>query len=282
MGITETLNIEAQFRRVSVLIAEGKQLAAVQVLKKLLNEPEAERNATVKLADIYDKAGQTKSAIDLFNKYLKKNSDDDEIVKLVSYFLVRNKLFADAKIFINNFQNIEDENMDYLRGIVNYYTQKFHSSKEVFSNFLSKYKNSELIPSAFFFLAKIHFHDSEYNNALDAIKKSIEYFPNNAESHKLEADIYLQKEMYYHANESIRRALKLNPSVIEWRHFQIKILILLDEIKKAKLKLETISDESDTSAEIFKMIGNWHLKNKDVVEANKYFDIANDIGKKTS
>ncbi|MDA3860925.1 MAG: tetratricopeptide repeat protein [Melioribacteraceae bacterium] len=282
MGITESLNIEAQFKKASSLINEGKQLAAIQIYRKLLNEKESERNATIKLADIYDQAGQTNSAIDLFNKYLDRNSDDDEIIKLVSYFLVRNSLFEDAEKFINKFQNVHDENMDFLKGIVNYHTSKFQISQKLFSAFIEEYKFSEFVPSALFYLSKIYLKNLQYDDALAAIKKSIELSSSNADSHKIEAEIYFKKEMYYHANESIHKALKINPSVIEWRHFQIKILILLDEISKAKGKLNDAVDKSDSSAEIFNMLGSWHLKKKEVVEANKYFEIAKSINPKTS
>jgi len=282
MGITESLNIEMQFKKASSLVNEGKQLAAIQIYRKLLNEKESERNATIKLADLYDQAGQTNSAIDLFNKYLDRNSDDDEIIKLVSYFLVRNSLFKEAEVFINKFQNVKDENMDFLKGIANYHTNKFQVSLRLFSTFLEEYSSSELVPSVLFYLSKIYLQNSQYDDALASIKKSIELSASNAESYKIEAEIYFKKDMYYHANESIHKALKLNPSSIEWVHFQIKILILLDEIKKAKAKLNTVIDKSDSSAEILNMLGSWHLKNKEVPEANKYFEIAKGINSKTS
>ena len=53
MGITDTLNIEANFKKASALLNEGNQLAAIQIYKKLLTQKEAERNATIKLADLY-------------------------------------------------------------------------------------------------------------------------------------------------------------------------------------------------------------------------------------
>ena len=86
--------------------------------------------------------------------------------------------------------------------------------------------------------------------------------------------------MYYHANESIVKALKLNSSIIEWKHLEVKILILLDEIKKAKSKLENAIDESDSTSEILTMFGNYFLKNKEITEANKYFEMANNINTK--
>ena len=277
MGITESLNIEAQFKKATAYVLEGKSLAAIQIYKKLIGVKESERNATIKLADLYDQAGQTNSAIELFYKYLENNSDDEEIIKLVSYFLVRNSLFSEAEKFIHKFNDVKDENMDFLRGIVNFHTGKYAVTQNLFSEFVDDYSDSELLPNVQFYLAKIYFLDSSYDNALKSIKHSIRLKKNNAEFHKLEAEIYFKKEMYYHANESINKALKLNPSVVEWKHFQIKILILLDEIKKVKEKLDHFIDESDSSAEILHLIGNWYLKNKDVPEANKYFEKAKGI-----
>jgi tetratricopeptide (TPR) repeat protein len=279
MGITESLNIDAKFRKATAFIQQGNTLAAIQIYKNLLLIPEAERKATIKLADIYDQAGNLNSAVELFEAYLKHNSDDSEIIKLVSYFLVRNSLFTEARRFINKF-DIKDENMDFLRGVVNFHTQKFVDSHKIFTEFITKYNSSELLPSVLFYLSKIYFINSDFDSALKAVKKSIELLGDNPEAYKLEADIYFNKEMYYHANESIGKALKLNPSVIAWRHFQIKILILLDEINKVKEKLHTVIDESPSSAEILYMIGKWHLQKNEKKEANRYFAIAETINQK--
>jgi|GEM_PF-2638404 len=280
MGIIESLNIEAQFKKASGYIANNNQLAAIQIYNKLLQFDEAERNATIKLADLYDKAGKTNAAIDLFNKYLDKNSDDTEIIKLVGYFLVRNSLFDEAELFINKFSLIKDENLFFLKGLVSFHRGEYYDSQQQFVLFLNEYKSSELVPSSFFYLAKIYLKNTLYDDALISIKKSIEISPDYAESHKIEAEVYFQKEMFYHANESINKALKLNPSVIEWRHLQIKILILLDEINKVKQNLKDAIDESESSSEILYMLGNWYLKNKEIPEANKYFEIAKSLSTK--
>jgi len=277
MGITDTLNIEANFKKASALLNGGNQLAAIQIYKKLLTQKEAERNATIKLADLYDQSGNTKSAIELFNNYLKRNHNDEEVIKLVSYYLVRNSLFDEASRFISKYQSIKDENMDFLKGVVSFHISELGSSINIFNKFLKEYKFSELAPSVLFYISRIYILNGQFDDALKAIKSSIKLSPNNAETYKIEAEIFFRMEMYYHANESIRRALKLNPSVIEWRHFQIKILVLLDEINKAEDKLSNALDSSDSSAEILHLIGKWHLKNKDVPIANKYFEKAKNI-----
>ncbi|MCK5456605.1 MAG: tetratricopeptide repeat protein, partial [Melioribacteraceae bacterium] len=264
-------------KKASALLNEGNQLAAIQIYKKLLTKKEAERNATIKLADLYDQSGNTKSAIKLFNSYLKRNSNDEEVIKLVSYYLVRNSLFDEASKFISKYESVKDENMDFLKGVVNFHLNELRKSVNIFNKFLKNYKSSELVPSVLSYISKIFLLKNKLEDALKAIKNSIELSSNNAETHKIEAEIYFKKEMYHHANESIRRALKLNPSVIAWRHFQIKILVLLDEINKAEEKLSNAMDGSDSSAEILHLIGNWHLKNKDVPIANKYFKKAKGI-----
>jgi len=279
MGIIESLNIEAQFKKASVYISNNNTLAAIQIYQKLIMHEESERDSTIKLADLYDKAGKTKSAVDLFNRYLEKNSNDEEIIKLVSYFLVKNSLFNDAQVFIDKFQNIQDDNLLFLKGLVNFHKNEFYDSQQIFVLFLSKYKTSKLVPSVFSYLAKIYLQNSLFDDALKSIKKSIELSDGAAESYKIEAEIYLFKEMYYHANESIKKALKLNPTLIEWKHLEIKILILLDEIKKAKSKFDDAFDESESTYKILNMFGNWYLKNKEIIEANKYFEMAKDINK---
>ncbi|PIQ08576.1 MAG: hypothetical protein COW71_10885 [Ignavibacteriales bacterium CG18_big_fil_WC_8_21_14_2_50_31_20] len=279
MGIIESLNIEAQFKKASVYISNNNTLAAIQIYQKLIMHEESERDSIIKLADLYDKAGKTKSAVDLFNRYLEKNSNDEEIIKLVSYFLVKNSLFNDAQVFIDKFQNIQNDNLLFLKGLVNFHKNEFYDSQQIFVLFLSKYKTSKLVPSVFFYLAKIYLQNSLFDDALKSIKKSIELSDGAAESYKIEAEIYLFKEMYYHANESIKKALKLNPTLIEWKHLEIKILILLDEIKKAKSKFDDAFDESESTYKILNMFGNWYLKNKEIIEANKYFEMAKDINK---
>ena len=277
MGITDTLNIEVNFKKAAALVNEGNELAAIQIYKKLLTQKESERNATIKLADLYDQSGNRKSAIDLFNSYLNRNSDDEEVIKLVSYYLVRNSLFNEASKFISKYESVKDENMEFLKGVVSFHIKDFRKSLNIFNDFLRDYISSELSASVLFYISKIYLINNQFEDAQKAIKSSIERSPNNAETYKIEAEIYFKKEMYFHANESISKALKLNPSVIEWRHFQIKILVLFDEIYKAEEKLLNIMDNSDSSAELLHLLGNWHLKNKDVPIANKYFAKAKGI-----
>ena len=280
MGITEILNIESQLKKASALINSGNQLGAIQILRKLLSVKDAKRSATLKLADIYDKSGNTAAAIDLFNDYLDENPDDVEIIKLVSYYLVQNSLFKEAAKFIIKFDKFDDENIEFLKGVVNFYIKKYSLSNRIFNNFLDVFPESELIPSVYFYLARIYYYDSMFDDALLSAKKSLELFPNNAEALRLEAEIYFSKEMFYHADESIRKALKLNPSIIEWRHFQIKILLMLDEINKAEENLSVALDNSKSSAEILQLIGTWHLKNNSLPKAEKYFEKAKEINPK--
>jgi len=173
MGIIESLNIEVQFKKAYAYLNNNNTLAAIQIYQQLLKYEESERKSTIKLADLYDKAGKTKSAIDLFIRYLDRNSDDEEIIKLVSYYLVKNSLFDDAEIFIDKFQNIKDENLLYLKGIVNYHKNKFHDSLQIFVELLNNYKSSQLVPSVFFYLSKIYLQNSLYDDALKSIQKSI-------------------------------------------------------------------------------------------------------------
>ena len=111
MGITEQLHIDSSMKKASVFISDGNHLAAIQIYKKLLEEKEAERIATIKLADIYDQIGKGDAAIKLFNSYLEKNGTDEEVIRLVSFYMLRNSMFEEAFKFVDKYQHINDENM---------------------------------------------------------------------------------------------------------------------------------------------------------------------------
>lgn len=271
MGITAQLHMDSSMRKASTFIGEGNHLAAIQIYKKLLNSQESERIATIKLADLYDQLGNGSAAIKLFNKYLDKNGTDEEVIRLVSFYMLRNSMFEEAFKFVDKFQHINDENMDYIRSLLYYHTKQFEIAHINFKNYLSKYNSSEFIPNVYLYLAKTHMIFSDYDEALSSVKKSIEYSDKIPELHKVEAEIYYHKEMYYHAGESIRKAVKMNPTIIEWRHLQIRILLMLGEVSKAELHLEETIDNSPVSAELLTLLGHSYLKSDKVEIARNYF-----------
>lgn len=272
--MTKYLQIESNFKKASLFVAEGNYLAAIQIYKKLLEIEDAERSATIKLADIYDLLGKGESAIRLFTKYLDKNKDDEEVVRLVSFYMLRKSRFNEALKFVDNYHHISNENMDYVRGLLYFHTQQFEIAHLHFSNYISNYSQSELISSVYLYLAKIHYKYSEYDEALDIIKKANGNTDKIPEAYKVEADIYFEKEMYYHASESIRKAVKLNPTILEWRHLQIRILLMLGELSKAEISLKASIDNSLTSVELLTLLGHSYLKKEKVENARNYFQEA--------
>lgn len=274
MGITKQLHIESNFKKAATFLNEGKHLPAIQIYKKLLTEKDAERTATIKLADIYDQLGKKNAALKLFYDYLEKNKDDEEVIRLVSFYMLRNSMFKEALEFVDKFQHINDENMDYIRSLLYFHTKQFEIAHIYFQNYIDRYAESEFIPNVYLYISKTHLIFSEYDEALKSVKKSIEHSDKIPETYKIEAEIYYHKEMYYHAGESIRKALKMDPTIIEWRHLQTRILLLLGEISKAELNLEGTVDNSSTTAELLTMLGQSYLKKDKVESARNYFEKA--------
>lgn len=274
MGITRQLNIEANLKKATTFINGGDLLAAIQIYKKLLNEKDANRTATIKLADIYDQLGKKEAAIKLFYDYLEQNKNDEEVIRLVSFYMLRNAMFKEALKFVDEFQHIDNENMDYIRSLLYFHTKQFEIAHIYFQNYIEKYESSEFIPNVYLYLSKTHLVFSEYDEALKNVKKSIEYSDKIPESYQIEAEIYYHKEMYYHAGESIRKALQINPTVIEWRHLQTRILLMLGELNKAESNLESTLDNSFTTAELLTILGQSYLKKDKVDSARNYFEKA--------
>jgi len=274
MGITEQLHIESNFKKASMFVSEGNLLAAIQIYQKLLKQKDAERVATIKLADIYDQLGKGKAAINLFYNYLDRNGKDEEVVRLVGFYLLRNSMFKEAFEFVDKFHDISDENMDYIRSLLYFHTKQFEIAHINFKNYLEKYSSSEFIPNVYLYLAKTHLVFAEYDDALTSVKKSIEYSAQIPEAYKIEAEIYYHKEMYYHAGESIRKAVQMDPTIIAWKHLQIRILLMLGELSKAEMNLEGVIDNTHTSAELLTLLGHSYLKQDKVEHAKNYFEKA--------
>ncbi|NOX64935.1 MAG: tetratricopeptide repeat protein [Chlorobi bacterium] len=274
MGITEQLHIESNFKKASTFVSEGNLLAAIQIYKKLLHLKDAERVATIKLADIYDQLGKGKAAINLFYSYLDNNGTDEEVVRLVGFYMLRNSMFKEAFKFVDKFQHISDENMEYIRSLLYFHTNQFEIAHINFKNYLDKYSSSEFIPNVYLYLAKTHMVFNEYDDALASVKRSIEYSTQIPEAYKIEAEVYYQKEMYYHASESIRKAVKMDSTIIAWKHLQIRILLMLGELSKAGMNLEGVIDNTHKSAELLTLLGHSYLKQDKVESAKNYFEKA--------
>lgn len=274
MGITEQLHIESNFKKASTFVSEGNLLAAIQIYKKLLHQKDAERVATIKLADIYDQLGKGKAAINLFYSYLENNGTDEEVIRLVGFYMLRNSMFKEAFEFVDKFQHISDENMEYIKSLLYFHTNQFEIAHINFNNYLDKYTSSEFIPNVYLYLAKTYMVFNEYDDALASVKRSIEYSTEIPEAYKIEAEVYYHKEMYYHAGESIRKAVKMNPTIIAWKHLQIRILLMLGELSKAETNLEGVIDNSHKSAELLTLLGHSYLKQDKVESAKNYFEKA--------
>ncbi len=272
--MTKLLQIESKLKKAATFVSEQNYLAAIQLYKQLLDVEEAERTATIKLADIYDVLGKGSSAIKLFNNYLDQHKDDTEVIRLVSFYLIRKLMFKEALKFVSKFDDVIDENMEYIRGILYFHTNQYEIAHLHFQNYIKHYSESEFIPSIYLYLAKTHLIYSEYDEALLMAKHCIELQANFAEGYKVESEIYYKKEMYYHASESIRKAIKHDPSVIEWRHIQIRILLKLGELKKAESNLKETIDNSSSSAELLAMLGHSYLKSERINYARSYFEEA--------
>jgi len=275
MGIDNiNLHIESKLKRANLFISERKYLHAIQIYKKLILRRQEEKIATIKLAELFEKLNKTDSVVNIYKHYLTNHTDDLDIFKLLIFFQMRNNLYSDAIKVMDFNENLIDEELGFIRAKAYFLLDEFEIAELKFSQFYGEYPASKLVPDTLIFISRLMIIKNDYDNALKMIKKVIEFTAQDSNAYFLEAEIYFQKGMFFHANKSISKSLKLNPIDYKSLLLQIKTFIKLGELEKADAGLRDIIDKSEPKAELYSIMGMTCIHKMKLDEARKYFEKA--------
>jgi len=251
-----------------------KYLHALQIYEPLLNNPDFERIATLRLSNIYEKLNKPDKSVNILATYCKNHQDDIILLKYFIHLLLRNNLYEEAINHLIHVQKDKYPDFYFLNGYANYHIAEFEIAKINFYEFLKNNSDSELVAEAHHYISKtllrLNSTDEAQKHALIAEELTV----NNPDIYLTLAQIYYQKKMYLHADEKVRRALSFsadNPIYIKWAG---KILYKMDEYEKAELHFRSFLSSSIPDAELYSLLGFSCLKNNKKEEAIKFFNKA--------
>lgn len=253
---------------------EGKHLHALQIYVQLRENQDSFRVASLRIALVYEKLDMISKAYEIMDKYLVGNMEDEEVRKFYGHFLIRQSNYSRALEVLSGVSTEEDSEVFFLLGLSNYHLGESRIGQINFESFIKSSPKSELIPEAYLYLSKINLSISELDIALEYAKKSESFVAQNFETHFMQALIYYQKEMYFHALDGIKRALTLNKEDSSLLELAGKIYYQLGEFGKAEEYLKEYVVSVEPEAEVIALLGLTYLKNEKASEAERCFNKA--------
>lgn len=277
MGIT-FLNeyYDIKIKKAINLEEEGKYLHALQIYKSLLNEQPDNRVLVIRLADLYDKLNNRNAASGILEEYISENPNDNDVILYFGEFLIKNSEFEKATDILTFVDGEFKGAADYMIAVSYFKMGEYEISKLNLEQFIENNKGSNLIPDAYIHLAKSLMELKNFDEALDVMKKCETIFSLNWEVHLVLAQIYYFKEMFFHAYEEIKNAIKLESNLIlfEWAG---KISLKLGKYENAEKFLRNSLKGNKVDSEIYSLLGITYLKIQDMEKAKRHFSKALEI-----
>jgi tetratricopeptide (TPR) repeat protein len=253
-------------------ISEGKNLHAVQIYKKLIEET-GSNEFYFQLAELYEDMGFLVSGKKILYELLQNNNSNDVALFLGQYLLRNSEWFESIEVF-NTISNSTPSTI-FLIGYAYLMLNEFELSKEYFANYIATDEKSELKQEANLYLAKIEYELNNFNSALSYAKNAEFVYSDFWELNLILAKVYYSLDMFTHSVTPIQKALKLNSKDSVVLEFAGKIFFQLQDYQKAEEYFsECIEQSSEVSAEIYTLLAKSFLKQRKVKEANLFFEIA--------
>ncbi|MFH0733445.1 MAG: CDC27 family protein [bacterium] len=257
---------------------EGKFLHSVQLYQNLIEDADFGKLAVIRLATVYDKMEKTNSAISILEKYMVEIAgSDDEIRLLCSELMIKIGMYSQA---IQNISQLTGEirpELYFLLGIANYGLNDLNIAKINFSEFIRLTESSEYTIEAYSYLANISLNQNELNEAIQYIEKAKELGQDNYEVWFTAAKIYYYKEMFFHANDSIKKAIKIKNNDTKLLFWAAKINYQMGEYKEAENILIPLFNSDAKDAEISAYLGMVNIKLNKIDVALRYFETSLNI-----
>lgn len=269
----EEERIKYKVKLASIFISEGKNLHAIQIYKKLIEETESEE-FYYQLAELYEDIGFIDAGKEILSELLQTKNDSNDAAMYLGQYLLRNSKWFEAIEVLNKISDLTPPT-NFLIGYAYMMLNQFELSKKYFSKYVSTDDKSELKQEANLYLAKIEYELNNFDSALNYAKNAQFVYSDSWELNLILAKVYFSLEMFTHSVTPIQNAIKLNPKEPTVLEFAGKIYFQLQEYKKAEHYLsEYIEQSSEVSAEIYTFMAKSFLKQKKLEEANLFFGLA--------
>jgi tetratricopeptide (TPR) repeat protein len=265
--------IKFKLKLASAFISEGKNLHAIQIYLKLIEETK-KQDIYFQLAELYEDMGFIDSGKKILSDLVQLNVSDHDITLYFGQYLLRNSRWIEAIEVLATISDTMPAAL-FLMAYSNMMLNNFELAKEQFRDFISYDEKNDLKQEANLYLAKIEYELHNYNSALNYATNAQYLYSDFWELNLTLAKVYYSLDMFTHAINPIQKAIKLNSKDPSVQEFAGKIYFQLQDFVKAeKFFSEYIELSSEVSAEIYTLLAKCYVKQRKIYEANLFFELA--------
>lgn len=257
------------------LEAEGKNLHALQLYLKLVEDYPENPDPYYSLAELYEKAGNLDAAVVLLKNFLDDDPENKSVRLFLGQYLLRNARWEEAIEFLEYLMPEEEPVAFFFLGYSYFMLKDYERARVSLLNFVNIEKQTELLHEAHIYLAKIEIQLNRYEEALSYAQKANVIYSNFWELNLIFAITYYNLGMFAHAVMSAEKAIKLNPQEPAPHEWAGKIYYKLGDYEKSeKSFLKYIELIEDAGADVYASLAQACLKSKKAQDALTYFDLA--------
>lgn len=265
--------IKFKLKLASAFISEGKNLHAIQVYLKLIEETK-KQDIYFQLAELYEDMGFVDSGKKILSDLVQLNVNDSDIILYFGQYLLRNSRWIESIEVLETISDTMPAAL-FLMAYSNMMLNNFELAKEQFTDFISYDEKNDLKQEANLYLAKIEYELHNYNSALNYATNAQYLYSDFWELNLTLAKVYYSLDMFTHAINPIQKAIKLNSKDPSVQEFAGKIYFQLQDFVKAeKFFSEYIELSSEVSAEIYTLLAKCYVRQRKIYEANLFFELA--------
>jgi tetratricopeptide (TPR) repeat protein len=265
--------IKFKLKLASAFISEGKNLHAIQIYLKLIEETK-KQDIYFQLAELYEDMGFVDSGKKILSDLVQLNVNDSDTILYFGQFLLRNSRWIESIEVLETISDTMPAAL-FLMAYSNMMLNNFELAKEQFTDFISYDEKNDLKQEANLYLAKIEYELHNYNSALNYATNAQYLYSDFWELNLTLAKVYYSLDMFTHATNPIQKAIKLNSKDPAVQEFAGKIYFKLQDFVKAeKFFSEYIELSSEVSAEIYTLLAKCYVRQRKIYEANLFFELA--------
>jgi len=277
MGIAVELKYQYEHRlnTAEAFVNEGKDLHALQIYNSLLDEYPERPEIYYKIASLFEKLKMIDPAVSKINSFISAQPENLDMRLFLGQFLLRNGRWEEAIECLSFIMPDEEPIVAFFLGYAHFMLKEYELAKINFLNFLAVEVKTELVHETQLYLAKIALELKNYESAISFAKKAELIYSIFWELSFVYASAYYHLDMLEHAQNSVLKAVKLNPDQPEPYDLAGKIYFKLGSYEKAEeYFLNYINMIDEVSSEAYTNLAESCMKIMKAEDALAYFDVA--------
>lgn len=253
----------------------GKNLHSIQIYTRLIIEDKSYVDGYISLINLYEKEGRIEEALNVLEHLLENNHHNDYALIYSTEFLLKHEYWEKALIVLIKIDSTVYPIVHYWRGLCNYNLKNYFDAKTALEQLRKTDDKYEFWVHVLFLLAAIEFEMGNLPGALEYAKKMEFVDSDNKEINLLLAKIYFNLDMNTHAEEKIRKAIKLKQADPETLETAAKIYFKSGDYKKSGKYFSLLLESTDElSAEVYYYIAAIANEAQDFDKAELYYKLA--------